>query len=284
MKNTLIIILLALILYPLQAKIKINGNYGNAKTGSVIIRKDFKRYFDKYKVKGSIVVYDKTKNEWCYSDTSGVKKACLPASTFKIVNLLIALETKAIPDIDTVIKWPGGADTVKYGYRPEIYKDMSVKEAFELSAGWVFIELAKKIGKNAYRKYLTLCNYGNVNLSIPEDDFWNFGPFAISPVNQAQFINRLCDGKLPFSKKNMEIVKKVMITEKTDEFTIHSKTGWTRDNGINTGWWAGFVENKIGVYVFAICIQQDRKIDNPGFSRSRKEITKAVLTDLGIIK
>lgn len=28
---------------------------------------------------------------------------------------------------------------------------MSVKEAFELSTGWVFVELAKKIGKDNYK-------------------------------------------------------------------------------------------------------------------------------------
>jgi beta-lactamase class D len=60
---------------------------------------------------------------------------------------------------------------------------MTVKEAFEVSAGWVFIELAKKIGKNNYKKYLAKCNYCNLNLSQKETDFWNFGDFAISPLN-----------------------------------------------------------------------------------------------------
>ncbi|QRY60736.1 hypothetical protein JVX97_19050 [Sphingobacterium siyangense] len=30
-----------------------------------------------------------------------------PASTFKIINMLIALETKTIDDENTVVKWPG---------------------------------------------------------------------------------------------------------------------------------------------------------------------------------
>ena len=75
------------------------------------------------------------------------KQETLPASTFKIINLLIALETKTISSEKEIVKWVGSTDTLKYGYRPEIYHDMTVSEAFEVSAGWVFVELAKKIGK-----------------------------------------------------------------------------------------------------------------------------------------
>ena len=56
---------------------------------------------------------------------------------------------------------------------------MPVKEAFELSAGWVFVELAKKIGKDTYRKHLAESKYGNNNLSQTAADVWNFGDFAI---------------------------------------------------------------------------------------------------------
>lgn len=104
---------------------------------------------------------------------------------------MIALETNTIKDENEIIKWVGSTDTVKYGYRPEIYHDMPVKEAFELSAGWVFVELAKKIGKDTYRKHLAESKYGNNNLSQTEADFWNFGDFAISPKNRVEFVKSL---------------------------------------------------------------------------------------------
>ncbi|VTR51001.1 Beta-lactamase OXA-10 precursor [Sphingobacterium thalpophilum] len=72
--------------------------------------------------------------------------------------MLIALETGTIKDENEIIKWPVKTDTVKYGYRPDIYRDITVKEAFEVSAGWAFIELSKRIGKNKYLKYLSECN------------------------------------------------------------------------------------------------------------------------------
>ncbi len=248
------------------------------------VRDDFQSYFDSCGVEGSITIYDIESQKWIVSDTVGLVIETLPASTFKIINLLIALETTAIKDENEIVKWVGSTDTVKYGYRPEIYHDMSVKEAFELSAGWVFVELAKKMGKDTYKKYLTESKYGNNNLTQTEADFWNFGDFAISPKNQVEFLHALYDDKLPFSKRNIDIVKRVMITDQTEEYTIRAKTGWTRENNTNTGWWTGYIETKKGTYIFATRLLQDRKMNRSDFGSCRKEITKKVFKDLGIIE
>ena len=247
------------------------------------VRDDFQSYFDSCGVEGSIAIYDIESQKWIVSDTVGLVIETLPASTFKIINLLIALETTTIKDENEIVKWVGSTDTVKYGYRPEIYHDMSVKEAFELSAGWVFVELAKKMGKDTYKKYLTESKYGNNNLTQTEADFWNFGDFAISPKNQVEFLHALYDDKLPFSKRNIDIVKRVMITDQTEEYTIRAKTGWTRENNTNTGWWTGYIETKNGTYIFATRLLQDRKMKRSDFGSCRKEITKKVFKDLNII-
>ncbi len=120
-----------------------------------IIRPDFKKYFDECEVEGSVVILDNNRKQWYISDTSSIFLETLPASTFKIINLLIALETKTITDENQVIKWQGLTDTVKYGNRPEIYHDMSVKEAFQVSAVWVFLEITRKLDRNIYMKYLS---------------------------------------------------------------------------------------------------------------------------------
>lgn len=249
-----------------------------------IIQNDFKRYFDSCYVEGSVVVFDNTNKTWIVTDTVGIIKETLPASTFKIINLLIALETKTISDENEIVKWVGTLDTVKYGYRPDIYHDMSVREAFEVSAGWVFIELAKKIGKDNYQKYLTECEYGNLNLSQQNDDFWNFGDFAISPINQVEFLKNLYEENLPFSKRTIEIVKRVMLSEQNNDYTIRAKTGWTRENNINTGWWVGYLNSEDGVYFFATRLLQERKLNRDDFGSCRKEITKQLFRELNIIE
>ena len=247
------------------------------------IRADFTEYFKDCPESGAIVVYDYQNKLWTLSDTINTKKETLPASTFKIINFLIALETGVIKGENDIVEWTNNYDTTKYGHRPDIYHDMSIEEAFKVSAGWVFIELAKKIGKDNYRKYLTESDYGNVNLSQEDFDFWNFGAFGISPINQVQFLKNFYDENLPFSKKNIQLVKRVMINEKNENYTLRAKTGWTRESGINTGWWVGYVENGNKVYFFATRLLRKRTLDSKNFGSCRKEITKKVLRELDVL-
>lgn len=232
---------------------------------------------------GSVTIYDYKKQKWIVSDDTDSRKATQPASTFKVINLLIALETGVIKDENDIVKWPGSTDTTLYGYRPDIYKDISVKEAFEVSAGWAFIELAKKIDRKKYSHYLKLSGYGNNDLSEQGDDFWNFGRFGISPRNQVEFLMKVYEGKTPFSKRSIEILKKVMITEETSEYVLRSKTGWTRVVGNDIGWWVGYVQRKDNVYFFATRVTKKRSTKNPDFGNCRKTVTKAVLKELGAL-
>jgi beta-lactamase class D len=245
---------------------------------------NLKQFFQECGVKGSTTIYDYKHQKWIYSDSLDAQKLSLPASTFKIINLLIALETKVIKDENEVVKWVGKTDTTLYGFRPEIYRDMTVKEAFEVSAGWVFIELAKKIGRKNYTKYLKACHYGNVDLSEKGTDFWNFGRFGISPQNQVNLLKDIYEEKLPFSKQNYKILKKIMNTEKTNDYIIRAKTGWTRDGGIDSGWWVGYVENKENTYFFATRIAKKRTESNPNFGQCRKTITKTILKQIKAIQ
>jgi beta-lactamase class D len=244
---------------------------------------DLQQSFRECSIKGSTTIYDYKNQYWIYSDSLDALKLSLPASTFKIINLLIALEIKVIKDENEVIKWVGKTDTTLYGYRPEIYKDMTLREAFEVSAGWVFIELAKKIGKKNYTKYLNACRYGNLDLSMKDVDFWNFGSFGISPQNQVMFLKAVYEEKLPFSKRNYEILKRVMVVEKTNDYTIRAKTGWTRDGGIDSGWWVGYVESRENTYFFATRISKKRSESNPNFGQCRKTITKTILKQINAI-
>lgn len=231
-------------------------------------------------VNGSSTIYDYKKQQWLFSDTADSKKETLPASTFKVANFLIALESGAIKDENEVVRWVGETDTTLYGYRPDIYRDMTVKEAFEQSAGWVFVELAKRIGRDKYRYYLAKCNYGNQKLSEHGDDFWNFGEFGITPINQINFLRAIYEETVPFSKRNIGILKRVMISEKTADYTVRSKTGWTRYGGNDTGWWVGYVESKGNTYFFATRLIKNRNTPNPDFSECRKEITIRILRQM----
>jgi beta-lactamase class D len=53
---------------------------------------------------------------------------------------------------------------------------------------------------------------------------------------------------LPYKKEHIEILKNIMIVEKTLSYTIRAKTGWTKD----IGWYVGYVETKDDVWFFAL--------------------------------
>lgn len=238
-------------------------------------------------INGSITLYDYQTKKWTFSNQVDAVKATLPASTFKVVNTLIALETGVIKDENELVKWHGNQDTARYGYRPRIYHDMSLKEAFKMSAGWVYVVLAGRIGKQRYKNYLSQCQYGNVDLSQQGNDFWNFGNFAITPKNQIEILKGVYEETLPFSKRSFRILKKIMVAEQGENYVLRAKTGWTRDGGKDTGWWIGYVEKGKGkakqVYFFATRLIKSRTEKNRHFGSCRKTITRNVLKQLGVL-
>lgn len=74
---------------------------------SVRVRSNFKKYFDECQVDGSIAIYDNANQTWILSDTIGTKREVLPASTFKVINMLIALETGVIKDENEIVNGQG---------------------------------------------------------------------------------------------------------------------------------------------------------------------------------
>ena len=243
----------------------------------------FQQPFRDCRVVGSTTIYDQHKRKWFFTDSIDAATPMLPASTFKVINLLIALETGVIRNESDTVRWVGSIDTTRYGYRPETYRDPSVEEAFRISAGWVFIELARKIGRARYQDYLARCGYGNGDLSERGDDFWNFGAFAITPRNQVEFLVKLYEGRLPFSRRNLDILKRVMITETEAGTVLRSKTGWTRVNGKDIGWWVGYQVRHGRAVFFATRITKERATPNPDFGACRKTITLQILRAVGAL-
>lgn len=247
---------------------------------------DLEKPFKDCRMGGSITLYNAIDKTWIYSKEEDSKVATRPASTFKIINALIALEEGVLKDEKEVIKFVGieNVDTVKYGNRTDIFKDMDLEEAFKKSAVWFNLEIAKKVGREKYKKYIIETGWGNMDFSEPGLDFWNSGPFAVTPVQQIEFLEKLYKGKLRFSKRNIDIVKRIMIAESTPLYTIRAKTGWVQTATEDMGWWVGYVEKKEGVVFFASRIRKLLTDKNPNFIPCRKSITTVVLKELNIIE
>jgi beta-lactamase class D len=240
------------------------------------IRDDFKKTFDAYKVQGSFVLYDFKNEKYTVCNQDQFKRPFIPASTFKICNSLIALETNAVKDENVVFKWDGVDRS-----NPEWNKDQNMKEAFRNSTVWYYQELARRIGGRRMSYWLNKIKYGNADTSGGIDRFWLSGRLRITPEQQVQFLIRLYKDELPLSRQTMDIVKKIMIVQDTTGHTLRAKTGWSEQDGQSVGWYVGYVQTDDNAFFFSTCIQcADAK--NPDFGRARAEITLSILHDLKV--
>lgn len=180
-----------------------------------------------------------------------------PCSTFKIWNTLIGIESGIIsfPD-DSFYKWDGEARFI-----PEWNKDLTLKEAFQVSCVPAFQNLARKIGLEKMRIWIDTIGYGDGNISSGIDVFWLPAPgrktILISPEEQAKLICKLVTGKLGFSDKAQAVLKEIMVIRKTDHGALYGKTGSGADETgkFNLGWFVGYVETNGKNYAFACAIK-----------------------------
>jgi len=241
-------------------------------------RDDFKIFYDQYNVSGSFVLYEQNEDKYIFYNQSQFRQPFTPASTFKICNSLIGLETGVIKDENFVLPW----DSVTR-WLPTWNKDQDLKSAFKNSTVWYYQELARRVGGEKMKYWLDLANYGNADTSGGIDHFWLTGGLRITPEQQINFLRRLHDNKLPFSQRSMEIVKEIMIAKDTLNSVVHAKTGWGQQDDTNIGWYVGYVEKNDDVYYFANCIQT-KDSENKDFARARIKIAYQIFNELNLIE
>jgi len=239
---------------------------------------DPKKYFDSAHVDGCFALLDNTTAEITVYNMKLDTQRVLPASTFKILNSLIGLETGKITDEKMVIKWDG----VKRSNN-DWNKDLTMEEAFKVSAVPYYQEVARRIGRDTMQNWIDSVHYGNMNISGPIDSFWLNNTLKISPDEQLGFVKRLYFDQLPFNKRAQEIVRNVMLQENNTLYKLSYKTGWGFDEKDNSiGWVVGWIEENRHVYFFVTLIKSaDKNID---MQQVRMHIARSVLAEMGFFK
>ena len=238
----------------------------------------FEHYFKEAGFEGSFSLYDLNKKTYYTTDKTDFIKATSPASTFKVPNTFIALETKAVRDEKQIIKWDGTPKRMKIWE-----KDYSLIRAYKNSAVWFYQEIAKKVGEEKYRDYLKKLAYGNQDISGGLTTFWVGSSLKISPKNQLEVLQKIQAETAPFSARTYRIGKEIMIEEKTATYTLRAKTGWADTKPNHVGWYVGYVETKGNTYFFATRLYQPDAQQRDEFSPQRKTITRKILADLGVL-
>jgi len=235
-------------------------------------RPDLLVHFTKQGTTGSFVLLDIAAERMVVADRDRAETPYVPASTFEIANGLFALETGAVRD---------AAEIVPYGGLPQPLraweKDMALGEAIRASNVAVFQEIARRIGVEQMQAGVDMFGYGNRRIGDVIDRFWLDGPLEISAVEQAEFLAKLAQRRLPVAARSQEILRDLLRIEQRGDATLYAKTGWYAGRKPAIGWLVGWTERAGTAKSFAL----NMDMPNPGDEKKRLLIGKALLSALG---
>jgi len=243
-----------------------------------------KKYFDEKHVTGTFGLYDNGTGQFVVYNLSRYKdSAYTPASTFKIVNSLIGIETGRIVNEKMLIKWDGVVRMYPGGDTAAAWnKDLTMEEAFKVSAVPYYQEVARRIGKDTMQHWLDSLKYGNHLIGGKVDTFWLDNSLKITPDEEMGLVKRLYFGQLPFQKRTQDIVKKMMLQESNANYKLSYKSGWGfRENGNALGWITGWIEENNHPYFFVLNVEAP---PHTQLSPLRMDILKAILKQQGFLE
>ncbi|MFL5811173.1 MAG: penicillin-binding transpeptidase domain-containing protein [Flavisolibacter sp.] len=248
---------------------------------NVTIDSSLGKYFRENKAEGCFAVFNNGTGEFTIYNLERYRdSAYVPASTFKIVNALIGLQTGVIINENMVIKWDGVVRS-----NPNWNKDLTMYEAFRVSAVPYFQEVARRIGKDTMQRWLDTISYGTKNITSRIDTFWLDHSLKITPDEQLGLVKKLYFNTLPFFPGNQETVKRAMLFEDKPEYRLSYKTGWAPWDEIHKkhiGWVVGYIEENKHPYFFVLNLESPDK--NFDMQNVRMKILKEILGQLGFMK
>jgi beta-lactamase class D len=237
-----------------------------------------KKFFDDNKVDGCFTLLNNADGEITVYNMQLDTARFLPASTFKIVNSLIGLQTGKIVNDTMQIKWDGIKRPIDAWN-----KDMGMAEAFKVSNVPYYQEVARRIGKDTMQRWIDSMGYGTKKIVGPVDSFWLNNNIKISADEQLGLLKRLYFDQLPFRKSVQQMVRDAMLQTENTAYKLSYKTGTGLDEQKNNiGWQVGWVEENKHVHFFVTLVKAP-----PGevdMATIRKNITEGILKKMGFFE
>jgi beta-lactamase class D len=238
---------------------------------------DGAKLFEERQVTGAFVLLDLKTGALTVVSPERASTGYLPASTFKIPNTLIGLETGVIPDERFALKWDGVERQVAAWNR-----DHDLASAMRESVVWFYQEVARRIGAERMKSWIDRLGYGNRDLAGGIDQFWLSGGLRVTPREQVEFMRRLRAGELPVSRENAALVLRLLPSHEAEGATLRGKTGLGRQGDTSVGWLVGIVERGDQAWAYATLVLGDRdELDR--IRPLRLEVTKALLARHGVL-
>jgi beta-lactamase class D len=229
--------------------------------------------FEAHEARGTMVIRRLSDgHEWVH-DPERAERSLLPASTFKIVNAAIALESDAVSGPDELFPWDG----VERQF-PGWNQDHTLASAMPASVVPVYQEVARRIGARDMAEWLERLEYGNGSIGGGIDQFWLTGDLRTSARAQIEFLTRWHRGQLPLSASTVEAVSRMLRHDDPSPCNLHAKTGWAFEAEV--GWWVGWTDCPGETFLFALNMDiRDPSVD----PANRVRIGRAALEAVGAL-
>ena len=253
------------------------SNHTRKAKDHVELTPSFQALLDSIHVEGSILIYDPEKHVYYSNNFQWARQGQLPASTFKIPNSIIALETRIVENEEVNIPWDGTRRSVE-----NWNQDLSFKDAFAYSCVPCYQGFVREVGPDRMRQFISKLKYPGISFQDEEIDmFWLQGESHINQFEQIEFLRRFRENELPISAKTSEILRNIMLIDTTDSYILSGKTGWSISGEKNNGWFVGFAEADEKVLYFATNIEPKEGTPIEAFIKGRRSLTEAALMQHG---
>ncbi|PZQ15807.1 MAG: hypothetical protein DI565_08175 [Ancylobacter novellus] len=205
------------------------------------------------------------------SDPGACSRRLPPCATLEIPATVIALDRGVTADANALVK----RNPPQEGDSPD---GVTLRDAFRKQIGWVFEEIARRIGPEAFTRALAGMRYGDVEPSGPPisaiDRDSDRQVLSISPVEQVDFLARLKRGELPTSAESQARAVEVVSNERLGDASV----AWKSGSCDGVAWSVGWVDRAPKSVIFAAAVT--------GADRSAEDATqrmRRLLSDLALI-
>ncbi|WP_191577882.1 class D beta-lactamase [Achromobacter insolitus] len=238
--------------------------------------------FREEQVEGTFVLLDGQTGAFQRHDEARAAQRYLPASTYKIPNSLIALETGEAKGKDYEIEWDSKRAPRQPWWPAAWAQNHTLESALQNSAVWYYQEIARRIGPERMQAYVDRFNYGNRDISGGIDKFWLTGSLRISANEQVEFLRRFYVNQFGLSERTVQTTKDMLVLEQTPDYRLSGKTGWAgfgEAGATQTAWLVGYLERQGDVFYFAVNVNVKKSQD----AAARMKIVRGVFGDLGLL-
>ena len=238
-------------------------------TNNVTVDNSLQRYFDTAGVRGDFGLFDNGQGHFTIYNLSRFRdSAYSPGGTFAILESVIAIQTGAVKDSNSIVSAQGE----------------TFSEAFRAPANdSFFLQLAARLGKDTLRKWIDSLRYGNKDLGHYPAAFWLDNSLAITSDEQLGLIKKLYFDQLPFFQRSQQIVRRMFPAERNSNYQLVYKTGQVTDGrGHAIGWVLGWVEENKHPYFFSLNLESadpTARLDSVGI-----QLVKKILAPMGFFE